>query len=152
MNEDLLNKILKFINPNTEINLIGIPATQFEIEAAEKELNITFHEDYIIFIKKFGGSYAGIPIYAFKNNEMLSEDTVIDLTKNFRADYEGDNRSEIINKSYVFSFDGSGNPIMINQKGEVIIFYHDNDQYKILADSLSKLIEDILEGKLENEF
>ncbi|CAM4077081.1 Knr4/Smi1-like domain-containing protein [Flavobacterium branchiophilum] len=152
MTEELLKKLSNYIIPNESINLAGMPANDDEIKDAEKQLNIKFHDDYISFIKKFGGAYAGIPIYAFTNNEMLSTDSIVDLTNSFREDYADDYRSKIIKESYVISFDGSGNPILINKKGEVIIFYHDNNEYKILSGSLSKLLEDILDGKMENEF
>ncbi|MFD2909201.1 SMI1/KNR4 family protein [Flavobacterium ardleyense] len=152
MEQDLINRISNFIHPNSEIDLSGIPATDLEIINAETILNVKFHSDYKEFIKKFGGSYAGIPIYAFKNNEMLSSDTVIDLTKNFRQDYHEDRRSNIINKSYVISFDDMGNPIMIDKDENMIIFYHDSDGYAILTNSFASLIQGILEGKSLYDF
>ena len=151
MKEELINRITNFINPNESINLAGLPASEDEIKEAEKLLKIKFHDDYITFVKKFGGAYAGIPIYAFSNNEMLSSDSIIDLTNTYREDYSNDYRSRIINESYFISFDGSGNPIMIDKDGKVIIFYHDNDEYKILTNSLSELLENILDGKMDND-
>lgn len=43
----------------------------------------------------------------------------------------------------MISDDGSGNPIMINSKGEVEIYYHDSDaEIEIIASSLEQYIED----------
>lgn len=154
MKKELILKIEENLKTpfDDELSLKGIPATDKEIIEAEKELNVKFHDDYIDFIKLFGGSYAGIDIYAFNNNEMMSNDTVVDLTKSFRKDYENDYRSKIINKSYVFSFDDMGNPIMINENEYIIIFYHDSDEYEILTKSFSLFIEAMMEGKSLYEF
>lgn len=152
MTKDLIIRIEKEMNPIPSINLRGIPANDSQIIEAENELKIQFHDDYKTFIKTFGGAYVGIPIYAFENNEMMTNQTVTDLTLSFREDYVGDKRSEILNKSYVISFDGSGNPILIDFSGQVIIVYHDNDEYKIFASSFSEFIEKILDKEFENEW
>ena len=152
MDQLLLKRLKDFMNPSSEMNFEGIPATEEEISKAENELNVSFHDDYKTFIKKFGGAYVGIPIYAFTNNEMLAEDTIVDITKQFRLDYEGDARSSIINDCLVISFDGSGNPIMINPNGQILTFYHDNDEVKILSNSLPELLNKLLDGELNTEF
>ncbi len=152
MTQDLINKIENTMNPIPSINLRGIPANDLQIIEAQNQLNIKFHNDYVIFIKIFGGAYAGLPIYAFENNDMMANQTVVDLTKQFREDYIDDKRSEILNESYVISFDGGGNPILIDSYGKVMIFYHDNDEYKIFASSFSEFIEKAIDKEYENEW
>ncbi len=152
MNSELIENIKKQMNSIPSINFEGIPANDFEIINAENKLKVKFHKDYITFIKKFGGAYFGIPIYAFNNNEMMTSQTVVDLTESFRKDYENDCRSNILDNSYVISFDGSGNPILIDKKGQVIIIYHDCDEYKILASSFTEFLEKIINNEFENEW
>nr|WP_315318863.1 SMI1/KNR4 family protein [Prevotella aurantiaca] len=41
------------------------------MENAEKELHLTIDNDYKEFILNFGGAYAGIAIYAFKNGTSI---------------------------------------------------------------------------------
>jgi len=152
MTQELLDKIEKEMNPLPEMNFRGIPAKDSDIAEAEEKLKVKFHEDYIVFIKTFGGAYAGIAVHAFENNEMLSKDTVVDLTETFREDYAEDPRSAIINTGYVISMDGSGNPIVVDASGQVMIFYHDCDEYKIFAPSFSEFIEGAISNKFENEW
>jgi SMI1-KNR4 cell-wall len=147
----LLNKIEKFLNPNEDINLRGIPANDDEILKAEEVLGLKFDDDYKTFIKTFGGAYAGIAIYGFKNNAALSSETVVDLTLDFRDSYANDERGNIFRKALVVSDDNSGNPILITEEGKVVIVYHDSDDYKTLASSFSAFIEKSLNGNLWEE-
>lgn len=152
MTQDLINRIENEMNPIPSINLRGISANDSQIIDAQNQLKIKFHDDYVIFIKNFGGAYVGLPIYAFENNEMMTNQTIVDLTMSFREDYIDDKRSKILNESYVISFDGGGNPILIDSSGQVMIIYHDNDEYKVFASSFSEFIEKILDKKFENEW
>ena len=72
---------------------------------------------------------------------MISSETVVDLTKDFRDTYIDNNRFETIQRSYVISIDGSGDPVIINNEGQVEIYYHDVGESEILAESFEKLIE-----------
>lgn len=152
MTQDLINKIEQELNPIPSINLRGVPANDSQIIDAQNQLKIKFHNDYVIFIKNFGGAYVGLPIYAFENNEMMTNQTVVDLTMGFREDYLDDKRSEILNGACVISFDGGGNPILIDSSGQVIIIYHDSDEYKIFASTFSEFIEKIIDGEFKNEW
>ena len=134
------------------MSLRGEPATAREIKEAEEVLGVNFHKDYKDLIQEFGGVSVGVDIYAFKNHNMMSGDSVVDLTQTFRTDYEDDYRSDIINKSYVISHDDMGNPIMVNEKGGVVIFYHDSDEYELLTDNLSDFIEGLIDGKSIYDF
>lgn len=72
---------------------------------------------------------------------MLSSQTVVDITNEFRENYKQDNRCPIIQESYVISITGSGAPVMVTPSGEILIFYHDSDSQEIYSQSFSELIE-----------
>ncbi len=115
----------------TSHNMIGKPASDEQIASAEKILGVKFSTDYIDFIKNFGKAYAGMMINALDGNE-----NVVDCTKSLREEHPE------VKDTYVISDDGSGNPIMINTKGEVQIYYHDSDaEIETLASSLEQFIE-----------
>ncbi|WP_071884440.1 SMI1/KNR4 family protein [Cronobacter condimenti] len=84
--------------------LYGIPATDEEIANAEKELKIKFNEQYIEFIKWFGGAFGGIDIHAFNNGSLVGKATVVDLTQKFRKTYKDLDKS-VLNAFYVISDD-----------------------------------------------
>lgn len=112
--------------------MIGTPVSDEQVLRAEQELGVKFSSDYIAFIKNFGAAYAGMMINALDGNE-----NVINDTKSLR-----DVHPEV-RDTYVISDDGSGNPIMINFKGEVEIYYHDSDsEIETIASSLEQFIED----------
>jgi hypothetical protein len=135
MNEILINRITNFLEDDFSEN----KSTDLEIQEAEKELNVSFDNDYKEFLKLFGGCYVGYCIYSFRNSSDIENTNVIELTKSFRTegypDYEG---------KYAISFDGSGNPILMNEQGEVILFDNDIGEYVKLNDSFSEFIEDNL--------
>jgi len=56
-----------------------------------------------------------------------------------------DDNKEELQQSIVFAGDGSGNPILINSKGEVVLFDHDNGEREVLAKSLGDFIEENFE-------
>ncbi|QPQ33326.1 SMI1/KNR4 family protein [Lysinibacillus sp. JNUCC 51] len=109
---------------------------------AEKELKIKLDDDYKEFIKRFGGSYAGIAIHAFSNGSSMGNETIINLTNWCRESFEGDEFSPEINKSLIFSDDASGNPIAINANGEVVIYYHDSGDKEVLSRSFGSFVEE----------
>lgn len=128
MKKELIERLKKFL---PKYNLIGTPATDKQIAEAEQELGVKFSPDYIDFVKNLGKAYAGIMIVALDGSE-----NVVSWTKSFREVH-----TEVAD-TYVISDDGSGNPIMINPKGEIEIYYHDSDaEREILASSLEQFIE-----------
>jgi len=138
---ELIKKLDIFLSKHD--SLLGEPATKEQITEAEIKLGIKFPEDYVDFITKFGGSFGGIDIHAFKNGSLIGKETVVELTEWLRENYSaGDPREEEVMQSIAISDDGSGNPIIINQKGEVVIFYHDCDEREVLAPNLNQFIED----------
>ncbi|MGM1047684.1 MAG: SMI1/KNR4 family protein [Bacillota bacterium] len=142
MKDALMERLKIFLHQENNRTLVGIPSSQEEIVKAEQRLNVNFHEDYIHFIKTFGGAYAGLAIHAFSNGSSLGNESVIDLTLGFREQFKGLPFAEVLRTSYVISMDGSGDPIIINQAGKVFICYHDTGEIKLLADSFEKMIEE----------
>lgn len=142
MNEELMGRLKAFLHREDNSTLVGIPASQEEIESAQQRLKVSFHADYIQFIQAFGGAYAGLAVHAFSNGSSIGKETVVDLTLDFREQFEGSPFAEVLESSYVISMDGSGDPIIINATGQVLICYHDDGEMKPLADSFETLIED----------
>lgn len=142
MKEELMERLKAFLYREDNLSLVGIAASQEEIAMAQERLNVSFHADYVHFIQKFGGAYAGLAVHAFSNGSSIGKETVVDLTLEFREQFEGSLLAELLESSYVISMDGSGDPIIINPAGQVLICYHDNGEMKPLADSFEALIED----------
>ncbi len=90
----------------------------------------------------FGGAYAGLAIHAFSNGSSIGNETVVDLTLDFRQQYKDWLAPTILDTSYVISMDGGGNPIFIDSLGKVFICYHDSGEIKQLANSFELLIEE----------
>ncbi|HDV2251923.1 TPA: SMI1/KNR4 family protein, partial [Escherichia coli] len=67
MNQELLERVRKEITSDQDMVLYGIPASDEDITHAENILNIKFNDQYIQFIKLFGGAFGGISIHAFNN-------------------------------------------------------------------------------------
>jgi hypothetical protein len=142
MKQEVIDKIKSILSDNDLF--AGKSVNEEMIKNAEKELNVNFDKDYVQFLSLFGGSYTGFPVYGFNNCEMLSEETVIDLTKDFRNNYSVDNRCELMQSSYVISISGNGDPVFISPDNKVLIYYHDNDEIEELNKSFEELIEEHL--------
>ncbi|MFX3633284.1 MAG: SMI1/KNR4 family protein [Candidatus Pristimantibacillus sp.] len=142
MKDALMERLKTFLHREDNSTIVGSPASQEEIENAQQRLNVSFHEDYEQFIRTFGGAYAGLAVHAFTNGSSIGNETVVDLTLGFREDFKEHPFADIVRASYVISIDGSGDPIIINQAGEVLICYHDSGEIKLLADSFEALIEE----------
>ncbi|EOP0170727.1 TPA: SMI1/KNR4 family protein [Escherichia coli] len=139
MNQELLERVRKEITSDQDMVLYGIPASDEDITHAENILNIKFNDQYIQFIKLFGGAFGGISIHAFNNGSLIGNATVIVLTKKFRETYS-DLDKDILNSFYAVSDDGSGNPILMNTDGEIFIFLHDSYEIEYLYSSLEELL------------
>jgi len=155
MDNDLRNKINDFLRTPFDdgSSLKGVPATDEEIKDSEQKLNYKFSDDYIEFIKEFGGAYLGVNIHAFNNHSMMSKQTVTEITQEFRNSYKERSTEELINKSVVIAIDGSGNPILISSDGKVIIVYHDSeDDKEILANNFNEFIIKIIDKEIDDLF
>jgi hypothetical protein len=137
-----MERLQKFLLRQDRASPLGSPATQEEIANAEQRLNVRFHEDYVRFIRMFGGVYAGLSVHAFSNASSIGNETIIDLTLDFREQCTELPFGDVLRTSYVISIDGSGDPIIIDQTGKVFICYHDTGEVELLADSFETLIED----------
>ncbi|MFC9774369.1 SMI1/KNR4 family protein [Paenibacillus chitinolyticus] len=142
MKEALMERLKAFLHRKDNSTLVGSPASQEEIAHGEQQLNVSFHEDYSHFIRMFGGAYAGLAVHAFSNGSSLGNETVVDLTLGFREQFKGLPFAEVLRTGYVISMDGSGNPILINQSGQVFICDHDTGEMELIADSFEALIEE----------
>ncbi|MCG7409498.1 SMI1/KNR4 family protein [Paenibacillus sp. ACRRX] len=142
MKNALMERLKLFLHREDHRTLVGMPASQEEIVKAQQRLNVIFHEDYVHFIKTFGGAYAGLAIHAFSNGSSLGNETVVDLTLEFREQCKELPFADVLRTSYVISMDGSGDPIIINQAGKVCICYHDTGEIKLLADSFEEMIKE----------
>ena len=152
MNKELLNKIDNFLRKEENSSLIGKPASIKEINNAETFLNVKFNDQYIEFIKLFGGAYGGLAIRAFSNGDLIGKSTVVELTLKFRrifeeaifdfedVEFEGKSIVFLLKNSYVNSDDGSGNPILMNENGKIFIFLHDSGEVEFLYNSLEELL------------
>src|SRR3954462_6602722 len=117
MNDALIHRLEHFLAKEETSPLRGEPALDDEIRAAEEKLDVKFHGDYQDFIKRFGGAYAGMAIHAFINGSSIGKETVVELTLAARESYAGDQRAAELNKSYVISMTGAGDPVIINPAG-----------------------------------
>ncbi|WP_068774997.1 SMI1/KNR4 family protein [Paenibacillus sp. FJAT-26967] len=142
MKDALMDRLKIFLHREDNSTLVGVPASQEQIAKAQQRLNVNFHEDYVHFIRTFGGAYAGLAVYAFSNGSSLGNETVVDLTLSFREQFKEHPFAEVLQTSYVISMDGSGDPIIINQSGKVFICYHDTGEIQFIADSFEVLIEE----------
>lgn len=137
MDKNLQKKITNFIMKDCDLH--GRPATDKEISEAELELGLKFNEQYANFIKLFGGAFGGIEIHAFNNGDLIGNETVTELTKEFRKTYSEHLTDELM-QSCAISDDGAGNPILINQDGHIIIFLHETGEVQKMHNSLEELL------------
>ena len=143
ISEELMQRLQAFLSKEENGGLKGIPATEAQIDAAEQELGVKFHDDYRQFIRTFGGAYAGLAIHAFQNGSSIGRETVVELTHSFRQQLaEYPELAATMAEGYVISLDGSGDPIYIHRDGDVRILYHDSGETERLAGSFGELIED----------
>ena len=101
-----------------------------EISRAASELNCTFDDDYVAFLRRYGGATVGsLPVFGLRPVEVMGEPwSVVHVTQQFRRQgWPG------TDQWYVISDDGFGNPIGIAADGRVMISDHDAGQISPLA-------------------
>lgn len=116
-------------------DLRGRPATDAEIDAAQRALGLVFDPQYVAFIKRFGGSFAGMEISAFESGPS----TVVEVTERFR-DCHGEESADGLWKALVISGDGAGNPVLISAEGEILLYLHDEGEVDLLFPSLYEMM------------
>jgi len=139
MKDNTIQKINSFFSKNPIAK--GTPVNQEQILDAEKELGISFDKDYAFFLLHYGGSMIkATEIYGLgTNSELMSDEDIIELTKSYRDDEDGEIDWLIIGSDY------SGNAVGINKEGKVITYDHDLDEYYILGDTFEDYILKSLE-------
>ena len=146
MDKILLERLTVFFSSDMGEMFVGEGVDEKEVQSMEVALGIDFDEGYRDYIKNFGGSFVGVPVYAANNNSMLSDETVVELNRKLRLEYESDPRGEGLTKSLVFSVTDMGDPIMVNPEGKIVTFYHDDSEVEELACSFDDYIETLLQG------
>ena len=143
MKDILMERLKNFLLREDNSTLLGSPASHEEIAAAEQQLGIRLHEDYVQFIQTFGGAYIGLPVYAFANGSSLGSQTMVEMTLAFREELKDmPPFAELLPTSYVISLDGLGDPIIIDQAGKVFICYPYTGEVKLLSDSFEAFVEE----------
>ena len=135
MTQDLLERIEGFLTRNELYR--GTPATEAQLHRAAEQLGVRFDDDYREFIRLFGGSYVGVPVYGFAS---IPDEDVVALTLDFRRSYAAADRWPIIQRSYVVAMTGSGDPVILDPAGKVRVYYHDNGSEEVIAASFAELL------------
>lgn len=107
--------------------------TLAEILAAEKTLCVTFDKSYIEFLQRYGAGIVGaVPIFGLRPVHALGVRwSVIEVTNEYRAQF-----NKNVHGLYVISEDGSGNPIWMEENGDIIMYDHDQSITVPLAANL----------------
>ncbi|HAL22126.1 MAG TPA: cell wall assembly protein [Stenotrophomonas sp.] len=121
-------------------SLRGLPATDAQIAEAQQTLGVVFDPQYVAFIKRFGGSFAGVSIHAFANGSMIGRETVTELTQWLR-DGHGEVLQDELRDAVVISGDGAGNPVLLTAQGEVLLYLHDEGEVERLFPSLYDMMD-----------
>lgn len=102
-----------------------------EITASALAIGCSFHEDYVDFLRRYGGAMVGsLPVFGLRPVEVMGNDwwSVVELTRRFREQgWPG------VNEWYVISDDGFGNPIGVARDGRVMISDHNFGGVSVLA-------------------
>jgi len=111
--------------------------TDDEIARAALELGCTFVDDYVTFLRRYGGAtVGGSEIYGLRPVEGMGvEWSVVMVTQRFRQD-----RFPGTEDWYVISDDGYGNPIGIARDGRVMISDHDTGTISVLENSFEEFL------------
>ena len=134
MNAILIERLQDFFRKNPIT--VGAPSTADELLFVEQTMQLKLDETHRYLLLHYGGVVIGdIRIYGLKNAELVSNETFVELTDDFRE------QMSIETQQYVISVDDMGNPILIDTATrEVILYNHDIGAYEKLFDSLEELI------------
>ena len=101
-----------------------------KVAEAAMSLGVTFHEDYISFLQRYGGAIVGsFPIFGLRPVKVMGDRwSVVDVTKWFRNEGWPGTHSW-----YIVSEDGFGNPIGVAENGRIMLFDHDVGNEQIIA-------------------
>jgi len=108
-----------------------------EVAHAASALGVTFHHDYVAFLRRYGGAMIGsLPVFGLRPVKVMGKRwSVVDVTEWFRKQgWPG------THAWYVISEDGFGNPIGVAEDGRVMLFHHDAGQEQVLADDFERFL------------
>ena len=134
MNAILIEKLQDFFQKNPIT--MGAPSTADELLLVEQTIQLKLDETHRYLLLHYGGVVIGdIRIYGLKNTELIGDETLVELTNNFKE------QISIEVQQYVISVDDMGNPILVDTTTrEVILYNHDIGAYEKLFDSLEDFI------------
>jgi hypothetical protein len=115
---------------------LEIPSEE-EIAEAAAAIGCTFHEDYVMFLRRYGGAMVGsLPVFGLRPAPVTGMPWhVVEVTKWFREQgWPG------VNEWYVISDDGFGNPIGVAPDGRVMISDHDSGLVRLLAKNFEEFL------------
>ncbi len=117
-------------------DLVGSGVQDEEIAQASMALGVQFSEGYRTFLRKYGaGIVRSLPVYGLSSAVALGDLTVVTASQRFREDgWPG------VERWYVVSMDGAGNPIGVDPEGAVWISNHDGGGIVALAPSFEEFV------------
>lgn len=121
MRLDTLQALEKMFLDSPMMRADGVP-TDMEIADASDRLGITFPNDYVEFLRRFGGAMVGpYPVFGLRPVDVMESErwSVVEITELTR---------DSLNEAggwVVFSEDHGGNPIGFDSSGSVTIYDHD---------------------------
>jgi streptogramin lyase len=122
--------------------LVARGAPDDAIRRAEAALGLAFSEPYREFLRRYGGAIVGsAAVHGLACAEAMGNESVVDLTARFRRD-----RWPGTEDWYIVSFDGAGNPVGLDERGEVWLSDHDTREIVRLASSFEEFLELRLRG------
>lgn len=114
-----------------------------DIYSVENELNIELDSAHKYILLNYGTAYVGTELLPAKKDPNLKYDSnIADYTNTFKELLSGSTSGDHLSKGYVFSIDGNGDPIFINNKKQVEIYYHDIGEFKLLSQSFAEFVID----------
>lgn len=108
-----------------------------EIADAAAALGCTFHEDYVAFLRRYGGATVGsMPVFGLRPAPVTGTPWhVVEVTKWFREQgWPG------VDEWYIISEDGFGNPIGLTPDGRVMVSDHDVGRVMVLANDFEDFL------------
>lgn len=121
----------------------GVPDSA--ISEVEAQLHVTFADAYRTFLRRYGGAMVGdSPILGLACADAMGSDlwSVAEVTERFRRDAWPGTAGW-----YIISVDGAGNPIGVDENGEV--WLSDDDTGEIVR--MAHNVEEFLRRKVQGE-
>lgn len=137
MKADTIQKLDELFDNSPIMRAADVPTVQ-EVDAASKDLGVSFEDDYREFILRYGGATVGpYPIFGLRKWELVDRDrwSVLDMTKEIRRA-----GIEKIVSWLVISEDHAGKPVGLDNDGRVWTYDHDFGGVSELATDFEQYI------------